>query len=164
MSCLQWIFPRWRRFSYAVKTEIAKICAAASALVALAAAQDLSPMAFGTKPPLLLVLGCVAGAPVAIGAGLFADALSGLPFGCSAAFFLGASLLVRFLKPFAFPAAILSAALYQIWMAMWGGDMPLRSAYAAAACAAVLYPMACRVLRSVKRNAGIETVRGKVAK
>lgn len=164
MSCRQWISRHWRRFSYAVKTEIVKICAAVSALVVLAAAQDLSPLAFGAKPPLLFVLGCTAGAPVAIGAGLFADALSGLPFGCSAAFFLGAALLVRFLKPFAFPVTVLSAALYQVWMSLWGGDAPLQSAYAAAAYAAVLYHIAHLALRSVKRHAGIETIDGRMAR
>jgi hypothetical protein len=158
MSRLRWTFPRWRRFSYVVRTEIVKICAATVALVALAAAQDLSPLAFGTKPPLLLVFGCIAGAPAAIGAGLFTDALSGLPFGCSAVFFFGVALLVRFLKPFAFLATAISAALYQTWIAMWGGDVPMQSAYVAAVYAIILYPVAHSALRSVKRHAGIDAV------
>ena len=164
MSRLRWTSRPSRRFSYAVKTEIAKICAALTALVVLAAVQDLSPVAFGTKPPLLFVFGCAAGAPAAIGAGLFTDALGGLPFGCSAVFFFGAALLVRFLKPFALPAAAVSAALCQLWTAMWGGDVPAHSAYAAAAYAIVLYPVAIRAIGAAKRHAGIEAVDGGAAK
>ena len=164
MSCLRWTFLRWRRFSYAMRTEIVKICAAATALLVLAAAQDMSPLAFGTKPPLLLVFGCIAGAPAAIGAGLFTDALSGLPFGCSAVFFFVAALLLRFLKPFAFLVTILSAALYQVWTALWGGDAPLQSAYAAATYVAFLYPLARAALRFVKRHTGIESIDRRVAR
>lgn len=141
-----------------MRTEVVKICAAAMALVVLATAQDLSPLALGAKPPLLLVFGCIAGAPVAIGAGLFTDALSGLPFGCSAVFFFGVALLVRFIKPFAFLTTIISAALYQTWIAMWGGDVSMHSAYVAAAYAIILYPMAHWALRSVKRHAGIDDI------
>ena len=147
-----------------MKTELTRICAALTALVLLAAAQDLAPVVFGTKPPLLLVFGCVAGAPAAIGAGLFTDALSGLPFGCSAMFFFGTALLVRFLKPFALLTTIVSAAFYQLWMAMWGGDIPTHSAYAAAACAMILYPVAVHTLRAAKRHAGIDAINKGVAK
>ena len=147
-----------------MKTELTRICAALTALVLLAAAQDLAPVVFGTKPPLLLVFGCVAGAPAAIGAGLFTDALSGLPFGCSAMFFFGAALLVRFLKPFALLTTIVSAAFYQLWMAMWGGDVPAHSSYAAGACAMFLYPVAVHALRAAKRHAGIDAINKGVAK
>ena len=160
MSCLQWIFPRWRRFSYAVKTEIVKICAAVAGILALAAAQDLFPSAFGTKPPLLLVFGCIAGVPAAVAAGLFADALGGLPFGCSAAFFLAAALLTRFLKSFSFPVAIVSAAMYQIWLQLWGGNVPLHTIYAAVIYAAILFPAMRMVMSSVKLHTGID-MRGK---
>ena len=147
-----------------MKTELAKICAALTALVILAATQDLAPTVFGTKPPFLFVFGCVAGAPAAIGAGLFTDALSGLPFGCSAMFFFGAALLGRFLKPFALLTTTVSAAFYQLWMAMWGGDVPAHSAYAAAACAMILYPAAVQALREAKRHAGIDAMNKGVAK
>lgn len=147
-----------------MKTELAKICAALTALVILAAAQDLAPVVFGTKPPLLLVFGCVAGAPAAIGAGLFTDALSGLPFGCSAMFFFGAALLARFFKPFALLTAIVSAALYQLWMAMWGGDVPVHSAYAAAVYALILHPVAIQASMAAKRHAGINAIGKGVAK
>jgi len=141
-----------------VRTDLVKICAATIALMVLAAVQDLSPAVFGAKPPLLLLFGCIAGVPAAIGAGLFADALSGLPFGCSAVFYLIAALAVRLLRQFSFLTAVMSAALYQAWLAMWGGDAPMQSAYAALACAVVLYPAACAMLCSAKRHIGIEAV------
>lgn len=147
---------RLRRYSYAVKTELVKICVAAAALLAIAAVQDVSPAVFGAKPPFLLLFGCIAGVPAAIGAGLFTDALSGLPFGCSAVFFLVSALAVRFMKPCAFPATVLCAALYQAWLAMWGGETSMQSAYAAAVYAAILQPAMHAAFRSVKRHAGIE--------
>lgn len=141
-----------------MRTNLVKICAATVALMILAAVQDLSPAIFGAKPPLLLLFGCIAGVPAAIGAGLFTDALSGQPFGCSAVFYLVAALAVRFLKQCAFLTAVVSAALYQVWLAMWGGDAPMLSAYAAFAYAVVLYPVACAMLCSAKRHIGIEAV------
>jgi hypothetical protein len=143
-----------------VKTEIVKICAAVAGILALAAAQDLFPSSFGTKPPLLLVFGCIAGVPAAVAAGLFADALGGLPFGCSAAFFLAAALLTRFLKSFSFPVAIVSAAMYQIWLLLWGGNVPLHTIYAAVIYAAILFPAMRMVMSSVKLHTGID-MRGK---
>lgn len=153
-------FPHWRRFSYAVKTEIVKICAAVAGILALAAAQDLSPSAFGTKPPLLLVFGCIAGVPAAVAAGLFADALGGLPFGCSAAFFLAAALFTRFMKSFAFPAAIVSAAMYQLWLLLWGGNVPLHAIYATVVYAAIIFPAMQMAMSSAKLHTGID-MRGK---
>ena len=138
-----------------MKTELVKILAAFTGLLALAAAQDLSPAVFGAKPPLLLVFGCIAGAPAAVAAGLFADALGGLPFGCSAIFFLAAALLSRFLKSFAFLVTILSAALYQVWLGIWGGDAPFITAYVAFAYAAVLFPLVRKMFLSVKQHTGI---------
>lgn len=152
---LRWISPLWRRYSYDVKTELVKSFAAFTGLLALAAAQDLAPTVFGAKPPLLLVFGCIAGAPVAVAAGLFVDALGGLPFGCSAIFFLAAALLSRFLKPFAFLVAILSAALYQVWLGAWGGNAPFITAYVAFAYAAVLFPLVRKAFLSVKLHTGI---------
>lgn len=147
-----------------MRTDFVKICAATAALLFLAAVQDLSPVIFGAKPPLLLMFGCIAGIPAAIGAGLFTDALSGLPFGCSTVFYVAAALAVRFLRQFAFLTAVLSAALYQIWLAVWGGDASVHSAYPAFACALLLYPVACMALNSVKHHAGIGSVEGEDAK
>ena len=155
MLRLQWISPRLRRYSYDVKTNLVKIFAAFTGLLTLAAAQDLAPVAFGAKPPLLLVFGCIAGAPVAVAAGLFADALGGLPFGCSAVFFLAAALLSRFLKSFAFLVAILSAALYQVWLGIWGGNAPFITAYVAFTYAAALFPLVRRMFLAVKLHTGI---------
>ena len=153
---LRWISPHWRRYSYTVKTELVKIFAAFTGLLTIAAMQDLAPAMFGAKPPLLLMFGCIAGAPAAIAAGLFADALGGLPFGCSAIFFLAAALLSRFLKPFAFLVAILSAALYQVWLGIWGGNAPFITAYVAFAYAAVLFPLVRKTFLSVKLHTGIQ--------
>ena len=147
-----------------MKTELAKICVAAAALLSIAAVQDVSPVIFGIKPPLLLLFGCIAGVPAAIGAGLFTDALSDLPFGCSAVFFLASALTVRFMKSFAFTATVLCAALYQAWLAMWGGETSVQSAYAALACAAILQPVMRAAILSVKRHAGIELDGGENAK
>ena len=151
----RYISRQWRRYSFAVKTEAVKICAVTLALLFLAAAQDLAPAVSGAKPPLLLLFGCVAGVPAAVSAGLFTDALSGLPFGCSVAFYIVSALLIRALRRCAFLIAVLSAALYQVWLAVWGGDSPMRSAIAAFAFAAVLYPAVCAALRSAKRLIGI---------
>jgi hypothetical protein len=117
--------------------------------------QDLAPATFGVKPPLLLMFACIAGAPAAIAAGLFTDTLGGLPFGCSAVFFLAAALLSRFLESFAFLVAILSAALYQVWLGIWGGNAPFITAYVAFAYAAVLFPLVHKTFLSVKLHTGI---------
>lgn len=164
MSHRPWISLRWRRYSSAVKTNLVKICASTVALLILAAAQDLSPAVFGAKPPLLLLFGCIAGVPAAIGAGLFTDALSGLPFGCSAVFYLAAALAVRFLKQFAFLTAVVSAALYQIWLSIWGGEASAQSTYVASAYVVALYPVACAVMCTAKRHVGLETIEGKSGK
>jgi predicted MFS family arabinose efflux permease len=106
-----------------VRTEAAKICAALLGLVVCAAAQDLAPCILGAKPPVLLLFGCCAGIPAAIGAGLFADALGGLPFGCSAFFYAVAALAVRFLpRSLAIITAILFAAA-ALFTALWGGRL-----------------------------------------
>ena len=161
---LPFTFRLWRRYSSAVRTELVKVCAALTALLFLAAAQDLSPVVFGAKPPFLLMFGCLAGVPAAIGAGLFTDALSGLPFGCSAVFFFASALAVRFLKMFALLTVAVSAALYQIWLSVWGGNVSLQSSYTALAFALILYPVACKALRSAKRYAGIDKNVGASAK
>ena len=147
-----------------MKTEIVKICAAVVGLVFLAAAQDLAPVVCGAKPPLLLVFSCIAGVPASIAAGLFADALGGLPFGCSAVFFLAASLLTRYLKPFACIVATASAVLYQAWMIIWGGNISMHSSYMTIAYAAILFPLMRRAFLSLKRHAGIDSAGVKGAK
>ena len=140
-----------------MKTEIVKICVTIVGILALAAAQDMSPAAFGAKPPILLMFGCIAGVPAAVAAGLFTDALGGLPFGCSAVFFLAAALLARFMKSAAFPISVISAAMYQIWLLLWGGNVPTHSIYAAAVYAAILFPAMRMAMLSVKLHTGIDT-------
>lgn len=97
-----------------MRTEYAKTFAAVAGLVILASLQDIVPAVHGAKPPFLLMFSCFAGVPTAVAAGLFADALSGISFGCSAVFYVAAALLVRYFKPFAFPIAVVAAALHQI--------------------------------------------------
>ena len=104
-----------------MKADLTRLCAALFGLVVCAAAQDLAPTLLGAKPPLLLLFGCLAGIPTAIGAGLFTDALGGLPFGCSALFFLAVALFVRLARPAALVGVMLAAGLYQLWIALWGG-------------------------------------------
>ena len=107
-----------------MKTDITRLCAAALGIVFFAAAQDISPMALGAKPPFLLALGCFAGIPTAIVAGLFADALGAMPFGCSAAFFAIVAAAVRFaLRGWAAKVAgvVAAAGAYQLWISLWYG-------------------------------------------
>jgi hypothetical protein len=139
-----------------VNTELVKICAGLSSLLFLAAMQDLAPATFGVKPPLLLMFACIAGAPAAIAAGLFTDTLGGLPFGCSAIFYLVAALLSRLFKPFAFLIAVVSAALYQGWLLLWGESITLYTFYIAIAYAIILFPLAQLVFFPVKKHLGID--------
>lgn len=103
-----------------MKTEFVRICAVILGIVAFAAAQDVSPTVLDAKPPLLLAFGCVAGIPAAVAAGLFADVLGGLPFGCSAMFFFAAALLVRLFRSVALVVTLGAAVAYQLWLALWG--------------------------------------------
>ena len=140
-----------------MKTDLSRLCAALLGLVVCAAAQDLAPTLFGAKPPLLLLFGCLAGIPTAIGAGLFTDALGGLPFGCSALFFLAVALFVRFVRPAALVGVMLAAGLYQFWIALWGGtDLSPRSLLGALAAAAVLAPFMLALIRLARRRIGID--------
>ena len=140
-----------------MKADLSRLCAALLGLVVCAAAQDLAPALLGAKPPLLLLFGCLAGIPTAIGAGLFTDALGGLPFGCSALFFLAVALFVRLVRPAALVGVMLAAGLYQRWIALWGGTVfsprPLLGALAAAA---VLAPFMLALLRLARRRIGID--------
>ena len=147
-----------------MKADLARLCAALLGLVVCAAAQDLSPTLFGAKPPLLLIFGCLAGIPTAIGAGLFTDALGALPFGCSALFFLAVALFVRLVRPAALVGVMLAAGLYQLWIALWG-DIALspRSLLGALAAAAVLAPFLQALIRLARRRIGID-VKGDTAR
>ena len=141
-----------------MRTESAKVCAILLGLIGCAALQDLSPCIFGAKPPILLIFGCCAGIPAAIGAGLFADALGGLPFGCSAVFYAVAALAVRFLpKPVAITVAILAAAIYQLWIALWGdGGHAAQTLVGACVAAAVLAPAMFALVGPIRRHIGID--------
>ncbi len=141
-----------------MRTEAAKICAALLGLVVCAAAQDLAPCILGAKPPVLLLFGCCAGIPAAIGAGLFADALGGLPFGCSAFFYAVAALAVRFLpRSLAIITAILFAAAFQLWVALWGdGGHTVRTLAGALATALLLAPTMFALVSLARRRIGLD--------
>ena len=158
MSPLLSIFPRWRRFSSIVRTDLTKTCAALLGLIVCAAMQDLSPTILGVKPPFLLIFGCFAGIPTAVGAGLFTDALGGLPFGCSAVFYAVTALLARLLKAMAMAVAILAAVVYQLWVALWSdGGNTMCSLSGAAITAVLLSPLAFAVVQTVRRRIGLDT-------
>ena len=140
-----------------MKADLSRLCAALLGLVVCAAAQDLAPTLLGAKPPLLLLFGCLAGIPAAIGAGLFTDALGNLPFGCSALFFLVVALFVRLVRPAALVGVMLAAGLYQFWIALWGdAAFSLRALLGALATAAVLAPFMQALLRLARRRIGID--------
>lgn len=147
-----------------MKAEVSRICAIALGLVVCAAVQDLAPVAFGAKPPFLLLFGCFAGIPAAIVAGLFADALSGLPFGCSPAVFAVAALLMRWLgrqTAVQIAAAAAAAAAYQMWLLPWStGRLSAPPLIYAAAFAAILAPAACAMFSLVRRWIGIDRKAG----
>ena len=140
-----------------MKIELVRFCAALLGLVVCAAAQDLAPTVFGAKPPLLLVFGCLAGIPTAIVAGLFADALGAMPFGCSALFFLIAALFARLMRSAALVGVMLAAGLYQLWIALWGdAAFSLRALLGALAAALVLAPFMRVFLQLAHRRIGID--------
>lgn len=139
-----------------MRTEFVKTLAAIAGIVILATMQDLIPAAYGAKPPFLLMFSCFAGVPTAIVAGLFVDALSGISFGCSAVFYVVAALLVRYFKSSAFLIVVISAALYQVWIIMWGGVTSSASAYMSIVYAIVLYPVGFRIFHNLKLYVGIE--------
>ena len=140
-----------------MKADLARLCAALLGLVVCAAAQDLAPTVFGAKPPLLLVFGCLAGIPTAIVAGLFADALGAMPFGCSALFFLIAALFARLMRSAALVGVMLAAGLYQLWIALWGdAAFSLRALLGALAAALVLAPFMRVFLQLAHRRIGID--------
>lgn len=139
-----------------MRTEIAKVCAVLLGLVVCAAAQDMSPVVLGAKPPFLLVFGCFAGIPAAIGAGLFTDALGGLPFGCSAVFCALAAVAVRATKSLSGVVAIAAAAAYQLWIALWGGGAAVQAIPGALLAAAILTPATRASIRLARRRIGLD--------
>lgn len=140
-----------------MKTNLTRICAALLGLVVCAAAQDLFPAVLGAKPPFLLVFGCFAGIPTAIGAGLFADELGGLPFGCSAVFYAAAALAARLARPMSIGVAILAAVAYQLWTALWGaGDCTVWALAGALAMAVILAPAAFALMHLARRRIGLD--------
>ena len=147
-----------------MRTEFTKVCAALLGLVVFAAAQDLSPSILGAKPPLLLLFGCCAGIPAAIGAGLFADALGGLPFGCSAVFYVIVALAVRFLtKSLAITVTILAATVYQLWIALWGdGGHAAQTLVGAFATTVLLSPAMFALVDLASRRIGINRLKEEV--
>ena len=141
-----------------MKTELARICASILGLVVCAAAQDLSPAVRGAKPPILLAFGCLAGIPTAVIAGLFADSLGALPFGCSPIFFLAAAIPVRLSKAAATATVIAAAGAYQLWLALWTSrDSLMAGTLGAFAAAAVIAPAMSLALRRARRIIGIDT-------
>ena len=140
-----------------MKANLTRICAALLGLVVCAAAQDISPAILGAKPPFLLVFGCFAGIPAAIGAGLFADALGGLPFGCSAVFYAIAALAARLARSMSIGVAILAAVAYQLWIALWSdGGRTAHALAGALAAAAILAPVASALVRLARRRIGLD--------
>ena len=141
-----------------MRGNLAKVCAAILGLVVFAAGQDLSPAFLGAKAPFLLIFGCLAGVPAAIGAGLFADALGGLPFGCSAVFFALAAQGARMAKPMAIAVIIASAAIYQLWVTLWsdGGNTAL-AVTGAVASTSIITPFMCALMRLARRRIGIDS-------
>ena len=122
--------------------------------------QDMAPLMLGAKPPILLALGCFAGIPTAIVAGLFADALGAMPFGCSAAFFAVAAITVRFaLHGWAAKVAGTVAAVvaYQLWISLWGGgEVPSLAFVGALLVATAVVPAMYVAVRLARRWIGID--------
>lgn len=143
-----------------MKANFVKICAVLLGLVVCAAAQDIAPSLLGVKPPFLLVFGCFAGIPAALCAGLFTDALGGLPFGCSAVFCAGAAFCARLSKSMACLVAIVAAVLYQFWIALWsGGGGTLYAIAGTLITAMILSPLMSAVIRLARRRIGIDVRR-----
>lgn len=139
-----------------MKTNLVRVCAAMLGIIIFAAMQDMSPAFLGAKPPLLLSFSCIAGIPAALVAGLFADSLGCLPFGCSALFFLAVSILVRFFRKAAIPLTVVSAGAFQMWLSMWAeAPSPSRSICGALLSAAVIVPAMAVFIRFAKRHIGI---------
>lgn len=156
MSNLPSISPHLRRFSSAMKTNLVRVCAAMLGIVLFATMQDMSPAILGAKPPLLLSFSCIAGIPAALVAGLFADSLGCLPFGCSALFFLAVSIPVRIFRKAAIPLTVVSAGAFQMWLSVWTeASSSSMSVCGALLSAAVIAPAMAVFIRFAKRHTGI---------
>ena len=117
----------------------------------------MAPAVLGAKPPLLMVFGCLAGIPAAIGAGLFADALGGLPFGGSAFVFAVAAVFVRMMPRGAFLILMPTAALYQTGLVLWSrGNMDAQSVTGALLATAILEPVLAHAIRLGRRRIGLD--------
>ena len=143
-----------------MKAEFARICAVLLGLVVCAAAQDVSPSLMGAKPPFLLAFGCLTGIPSAICAGLFADALGGLPFGCSAIFFAVAAFASRMVKSLSAAVIVFAAGVYQMWIILWGyGFTTIQTIIGAMLSGVVVVPMACAAIQLARRRIGLDVDR-----
>ncbi len=139
-----------------MKTDLVRACAAMLGIILFGAMQDMAPAFLDAKPPLLLSFSCIAGIPAALVAGLFADSLGCLPFGCSALFFLAASIPVRIFRKAAIPLTIASAGAFQLWLSMWSeASSSSRSVCGALLSAAVIAPAMAMFIRFAKRHIGI---------
>ena len=130
-------------------------------IVVFAAAQDLAPAFRGAKPPLLLLFGCFAGIPSAFCAGLFADALGGTPFGCSALYFALAATIsrksARISAAARYAAVAVAAGGYGLWIAAWsGGTVAVRPAVASLLMAVAIAPAMGSALRTARKRIGID--------
>ncbi len=139
-----------------MKTDLVRACAAMLGIILFGAMQDMAPAFLAAKPPLLLSFSCIAGVPAALVAGLFADSLGCLPFGCSALFFLAVSVSVRIFRKAAIPLTIASAGAFQLWLSMWSeASSSSRSVCGALLSAAVIAPAMAMFIRFAKRHIGI---------
>jgi len=139
-----------------MNTDLVRVCAAMLGIILFGAMQDMAPAFLGAKPPLLLSFSCIAGIPAALVAGLFADSLGCLPFGCSALFFLAVSIPVRISRKAAIPLTIASAGAFQLWLPLWtDASSSSRSVCGALLSAAVIAPAMAMLIRFAKRHIGI---------
>lgn len=139
-----------------MKTNLVRTCAAMLGIILFGAMQDMAPAFLDAKPPLLLSFSCIAGIPAAVVAGLFADSLGCLPFGCSALFFLAVSIPVRIFRKAAIPLAVVSAGAFQLWLSMWAeASSSSRSVCGALLSAAIIAPAMAMFIRFAKRHIGI---------
>ncbi len=139
-----------------MRTDLVRVCAAALGIVLFASAQDMCPAVLGAKAPFLLSFGCVAGIPAAFAAGLVADSLDCLPFGCSAVFFLAAAILARVFRRAALPLTFLSAGAFQLWLSVWTDVAPSVSGVCGALLSAVaVVPAMAALVGLARRRIGI---------
>lgn len=138
-----------------MKTEIVRYAGLTAAILCAAALQDVMPPFLGVEPPILLVLSCAAGVPGAVLAGVFADALSGVPFGCHALFFAAAAAGVR-ITGIRLPVTLAAAALLPFWLALWGASaVSFAAPFAESALALPLALIAGPAVRRFARLAGL---------